>query len=249
MIFGRFFRKYDFSMVLALGMLPLASIVGIPLYIYYNGVVWQEPVVLIVGWFLAGSGITMGYHRLFAHKAFKANWIYEIFVLWSTNLIGLRSPIGWMGVHRMHHHHSDTKGDPHSPLNLGFWKVLFGLWKVENIPTKYVRDLYKNPRILFFHKYWHIIWFTQILIALLISWKFLIAYTVIPSILSLIGFGLVNGLCHIGGKSRNVPIINLLTAGEGYHAEHHKGKNFRFHKYDQTGALLEWMLRKKIIAK
>ena len=202
-------------------------------------------------WYLiiAHVGVSAGLHRYFAHKAFKSHWIYEILVLWMTNLIGLRSPIGWMGVHRMHHHHSDTDLDPHSPLKVGFWKVLFGIWKVEKIPTKYVRDLYQNPRILFFHNYWHVIWATQAFVALLISWQFFVAYTVIPSILSLIGFGLVNGVCHVGGKSRNFPIINILTAGEGYHAEHHKGKNLRFHKYDHMGAILEWLMKIKVIAK
>ena len=202
-------------------------------------------------WYLiiAHVGVSAGLHRCFAHKAFKSHWIYEILVLWMTNLIGLRSPIGWMGVHRMHHHHSDTDLDPHSPLKVGFWKVLFGIWKVEKIPTKYVRDLYQNPRILFFHNYWHVIWATQAFVALLISWQFFVAYTVIPSILSLIGFGLVNGVCHVGGKSRNFPIINILTAGEGYHAEHHKGKNLRFHKYDHMGAILEWLMKIKVIAK
>jgi len=210
------------------------------MYILY-GVLWY----LIIAHFSVSAGL----HRYFAHKAFKAHWFYEIFVLWSTNLIGLRSPIGWMGVHRMHHHHSDTKDDPHSPLTKGFWKVLFGVFKVDHIPSKYVRDLYKNPRIYFFHKYWHIIWGVQIFIAAIISWQFLLAYTVIPSILALVGFGLVNAVCHKNGKSRNVPIINLLTAGEGYHAEHHTGKNLRFHKYDHMGFILEWLIKKKVLAK
>jgi len=202
-------------------------------------------------WYLviAHVSVSAGLHRYFAHRAFKAHWFYEIFVLWTTNLIGLRSPIGWIGVHRMHHHHSDTELDPHSPLKVGFWKVLFGIWKVDHIPPKYVKDLYANPRILFFHKYWHIIWGAQVLIALAISWQVLVAYTVIPSVCALIGFGLVNGVCHIGGKTRNVPAINVMTAGEGYHAEHHKGKNLRFHRFDQTGAVLEWLMKRQIIAK
>lgn len=199
--------------------------------------------------FIAHFAVSAGLHRYFAHRAFKAHWSYEIFVLWSTNLIGLRSPIGWMGVHRMHHHHSDTENDPHSPLSIGFWKVLFGAWKVKHIPSKYVKDLYQNPRVLFFHKNWHWIWGAQIIIAAMISWQFLLAYTVIPSILALVGFGLVNALCHKDGKSRNMPIINLLTAGEGYHAEHHKGKNLRFHKYDHMGFILEWLMKKKVIVK
>ncbi len=202
-------------------------------------------------WYLviAHIGVSAGLHRYFAHRAFEAHWIYEVVVLWMTNLIGLRSPIGWMGVHRMHHHLSDTEHDPHSPKYKGFWKVLFGFFIVDKIPSKYVRDLYENPRILFFHKYWAYIWAVQAGIALMISWQFLLAYTVIPSVLALIGFGLINAGCHIGGKSRNFPIVNLLTAGEGYHDEHHKGYNFRFHKYDHMGAFLELISNYGLIKK
>jgi len=200
-------------------------------------------------WYLviAHVGVSAGLHRYFAHRAFKAHWLYEVLVLWLTNLIWLRSPIGWIGVHRMHHHHSDTDLDPHSPKYKGLANVIFGVWKVKQIPTKYAKDLYSNPFILFFHKYWALIWGIQAIIALAISWKVLVAYTLLPSALALIGFGLVNGLCHVGGKSRNLPIINLLTAGEGYHDEHHNGMNFRFHKYDHTGAFLEWLSKGGLI--
>ena len=51
---------------------------------FYNGVVWQEPVIMLTLWFLSGMGITMGYHRLFAHRAYKTN----TFVEWILMILG-----------------------------------------------------------------------------------------------------------------------------------------------------------------
>ena len=70
MIFSKFMKKYDVPILFSLILLPLFSLVGLPIYIYHYGMVWQEPVLLFVGSFFAGTGITIGYHRLFAHRAF-----------------------------------------------------------------------------------------------------------------------------------------------------------------------------------
>ena len=59
--------KYNWTMVIILTLIPLIGVFGTAIYIYYNGIVWQEPVMLLIYWFLSGMGITMGYHRLFSH--------------------------------------------------------------------------------------------------------------------------------------------------------------------------------------
>ena len=74
-------NKYDIPILIVLIALPILSVICLPIYIYYNGIVWQEPLMLIVGWFLAGTGITIGYHRLFAHRAFKTYKIIEWFYM------------------------------------------------------------------------------------------------------------------------------------------------------------------------
>ena len=79
----------------------------------------------------------------------------------------MRSPLIWIGVHRIHHAHADTDKDPHSPDRLGFWSVIFNRWDVKNIDRKYIKDLVKNPRIMFFHKYWKYIHLGLVLISLL----------------------------------------------------------------------------------
>ena len=88
---------------------------------------------LIIGfvWYqvIAHVGISSGLHRYFAHRAFRAGHVFEVITLYMSVLAGSRSPIGWIAAHRMHHHHSDTDKDPHSPNTKGFWTVLFSLWK------------------------------------------------------------------------------------------------------------------------
>lgn len=75
--------KYNWSMVFFLTILPLVGIVGTSIYIYYNGIIWQEPILLLFLWFISGMGITMGYHRLFSHKSYQTNvfmeWVLMIF--------------------------------------------------------------------------------------------------------------------------------------------------------------------------
>ena len=53
----------------------------------------------------------------------------------------------------MHHAFSDTEEDPHSPKYKGFWKVFLSTFKVPYIPRKFVRDLLRNKRVMFFYRH------------------------------------------------------------------------------------------------
>jgi len=196
---------------------------------------------------IAHVGISAGLHRYWAHRSYTAKPWFEVLTLYLSILAGSRSPIGWISAHRMHHHHSDTELDPHSPKFKGFWKVFLSQWSIKNIPPKYSKDLFSNPRMVFFHNNWHWIWAGTALFTLLISPWLFVSIVLVPAILAPIGFGTVNAICHIGGESRNFPLANILVAGEGYHNEHHDGKNFRFHKYDQTGFVLSLLDKYGII--
>ena len=129
--------KYDLPILFSLILLPLASITILPVYIYYNGIVWQEPVILIVGWFLAGMGITIGYHRFFAHKSFKTYPIVEWFLMIFGAMALQNTILNWCSDHRRHHKKLDTKDDPYS-ITEGFlhahvgWVVKKNLWGAVN---------------------------------------------------------------------------------------------------------------------
>ena len=56
---------------------------------------------------LSSIVVSAGYHRYFAHRAFKAGVWYEYLVLILGPLSGAGHVLGWVGVHRLHHNHSD----------------------------------------------------------------------------------------------------------------------------------------------
>ena len=143
------------------------------------GFLWYQVIAIF--------GLSIGLHRYFSHKQFQTSKIYEIIVLLLVTLTGARSPLTWIGTHRMHHAHADTDKDPHSPDHVGFWNVLFNNWKVKKIERPYVRDLYKNPRVMFFHKYWKYIHLSMAVIVSLIGIDYFIAIIVVPYVLGFFG--------------------------------------------------------------
>ena len=89
---------------------------------------WTYLTMMIVGWYLTGMGITIGFHRLLAHRSFdtypwvRAGWM----AMGSLAIEG--SPLIWCAVHRKHHELSDEPGDPHSPHlhGKGFFNAIRG---------------------------------------------------------------------------------------------------------------------------
>jgi stearoyl-CoA desaturase (Delta-9 desaturase) len=76
---------------------------------------WHDLVVFAAMYVPVGLGVTVGFHRHFTHRSFKApQWLRGVFgVLGSAALEG--PVIAWVATHRKHHAHSDQEGDPHSP--------------------------------------------------------------------------------------------------------------------------------------
>ena len=66
-------------------------------------------------------GITAGYHRYFAHRAYKTSRAFQFVLAWLGCSAMQKGPLWWAPHHREHHRHSDTPEDPHSPLTRGFW--------------------------------------------------------------------------------------------------------------------------------
>ena len=167
------------------------------------GFIWYE--------IIAVFGISAGIHRYFSHKQFKAGPLYEWIALYMVTLAGARSPIGWVGAHRIHHLYADTEKDPHSPDHQGWFKVLFNMWTVKSIPRRLVKDCLRNPRIVFFHRHWLKILVATSVITFAIHWQVFVGFVVIPYVLGFIGYGLFNFLGHKDHKPRNNWIINILS--------------------------------------
>ena len=75
---------------------------------------WTGVLACAFGVHFFGQAITMGYHRLLAHRSFGTpRWFEHALVTFA--LCSLEdSPARWVATHRMHHAHSDEEDDPHS---------------------------------------------------------------------------------------------------------------------------------------
>jgi stearoyl-CoA desaturase (delta-9 desaturase) len=206
------------------------------IYVIIIGYLWST---VISHW---GASILL--HRYYCHKQFRVPAWFETIGLAMLMIAVIRSPIGWIASHRMHHQHSDTEKDPHSWKHLGWWKVFTTTWEIPRIPVKYAKDLYNNPFLVFCHNHWFKIVSVVWIVSLLISVKFFVAFALIPFIHAKLGFGLLNTLGHSQDGGSNVPWLNLLIAGEGYHKEHHKNfRKIRLHKFDSGGWIAEKLLK------
>ena len=59
----------------------LLTFTAVPAYLYHFGWDWFLFGVFLFYYIATGTSITLGYHRLFSHKAFKAKWPVKLFVL------------------------------------------------------------------------------------------------------------------------------------------------------------------------
>lgn len=196
--------------------------------------------------FIAIFGVSIGLHRCLSHKQVEVSKLYEGFALFLVTLAGARSPLGWIGAHKLHHATADTADDPHSPDIKGFWKVLFNRWNCESIPRKYVKDELKNPRVMFFHKYWKHIHLSTAFVTLLLGVDIFLIFVAVPFILGFLGYGFFNAAGHKDFKPRTNKWINILSAGEGFHdVHHHQPNQVRLHKYDLAGFILETLNKRE----
>lgn len=87
--------------------------------------------ILAVMYLITATGVTVGYHRLLTHRAFRTTRPirYALAIMGSLSVQG--SVLDWVADHRRHHAHTDREGDPHSPHvshGSGTAGVLRGLW-------------------------------------------------------------------------------------------------------------------------
>ena len=111
----------------------------------------------IIYYFVTGMGITAGYHRLFAHKSYEANWLTRAILMLAGSGALQGSIKWWCGGHRIHHRYTDTPKDPYNAQG-GFWYAHIGWMLIKPDPANYVksdiRDLNADPLIRFQHKYY-----------------------------------------------------------------------------------------------
>jgi len=236
---------------IAVIVLPVLGLLAAIALLWGPGVQPVHLWLMVGGYVFTGLGITVGYHRLFTHKSFKTNRFMTAFwaILGSSALEG--PVLRWVGMHRLHHQHSDHDLDPHSPhlhegktmvdMLKGVWHSHMG-WIMFACPVdlnKYTPDLRKDKMLLFIDRTFG--WW--VLLGLIIPG--IIAYAVtgtfVGGLLGVLWGGFarifivhhitwsINSACHLWGKqhfrshdeSRNNALFGVLGLGEGWHNNHH----------------------------
>ncbi len=190
-------------------------------------------VALIMHWVTGGVGVTLGFHRLLSHRSFEVPKWLEYFFVFCGTLSAQGSVIDWVGLHRIHHKHSDHKADPHDS-NQGFLWSHIG-WMIHEIPAykdipKYTQDINADPVYRFLSKYFILI---QVAFGFFLyaigGWSFVIWGVFFRLVAVFHCTWLVNSATHKFGyqtyesndHSRNCWWVALLTYGEGWHNNHH----------------------------
>lgn len=122
--------------------IPTLGAVAAAWLVLTTGVSAIDLILFFTFYFVTLMGITVGFHRLFAHRSFKTSpavtAAFAVLGSWAA-----QGPIlHWVSNHRRHHKWSDRSGDPHSP-NLygpGVWNRLRGCWHA-HIGSMFAREV------------------------------------------------------------------------------------------------------------
>lgn len=215
--------------------LVIAPIYGV--LVGFSGWTWAFAATV---WILSGLSITMGYHRLWSHRTYKAAWPLRLALAIFGTFSLQNSIYVWAARHRVHHRHvDDVDHDPHS-IKSGFWHAHMGWmlrhWKTSEVDFSQVKDLENDAIVMWQHNhYWTLVWLFNLGIPLVLG---LLVGDVLGMVLLASAFRLafsqhctffINSLAHTWGRrtysdedsSRDNGVIALLTWGEGYHNYHH----------------------------
>lgn len=190
----------------------------------------------IVLWISGSWGVGLGYHRLLTHRGFRApKWLERFLAVCGT--LALQSgPLAWVTTHRIHHAHTETEQDPHSPRNGSYWAHIGWIFTgtAQNQPETAVRryspDLLKDPVLRFLDKYYYVsIMAVAVLLLAIGGWSMMLWGIFLRTVVGWHTTWLVNSATHMWGTrrfetrddSRNNGLIAVMTFGEGWHNNHH----------------------------
>ncbi len=247
----------------------IVNLIGVPvplvgllvaIVLLWNRAVGPLQLGLLVGLYVPTAfGITLGFHRMFTHRAFESSRPFRA-ILATLGSMAVQGPvITWVADHRKHHAFTDQDGDPHSPhlSGPGFWGAVKGLWHAhvgrlfESVGAadreRFAPDLVKDRLMRGIDRlFW--LW-----VALGFAVPFALGWIVgggLGTALTALLWGgfvrvfllhhvtwSINSVCHFVGRrrfdiddeSRNVFWLAPFSMGEAWHHNHHAFPTSAFH--------------------
>ena len=247
----------------------IANLIGVPLpmvgLVVAIVVLWDRAIgplelALLIGlYLLTALGVTLGYHRMFTHRAFESSRAFRAIMAILGSMAVQGSVITWVADHRKHHTFTDQAGDPHSPhlAGPGFWGAVKGLWHAhagwlfESVGTaereRFAADLLKDRVVRVIDRLFFLWVGLSFAIPFAAGW--LLGGGLGAALTALLWGGFVrvfllhhvtwsiNSVCHFFGRrrfniedeSRNVFWLAPLSMGEAWHHNHHAFPTSAFH--------------------
>jgi stearoyl-CoA desaturase (delta-9 desaturase) len=245
------FQKLQRRHFIVFDVLPfLGTLLALGL-LAYRPIGAVEVSLFVAMWLITGLGLTVGYHRLFTHRAFSTSSGMSVALLVMGSMAGRGPMLSWVAMHRRHHELSDHEGDLHSPNlhgasllgRLRGWLHAHLTWMIgHDYPNvaHYVPDLLSQPTLVAANRRYYT-WvalglFVPALIGGLATQSLMGAVTgflwggIVRLFVVEQSMSAVNSLLHMFGarrfatrddNSRNSGVLALLVWGEGWHNNHH----------------------------
>ena len=235
--------------------IPFLAFHFLPLFAIWTGVT-ATAIVLFAGTYVVRMFcITAGYHRYFAHRAFKTGRVFQFLLALGGVMATQKGPLWWAAHHRRHHRASDTDDDVHSPKHGVFWSHVGWVISTEFGPTDFdgIKDFAKYPELRWLNKNdWVGPWGLGVFCFLVGGWSGLVVGFFASTVLLWHCTFMVNSVAHLVGRrryptsdtSRNNWFVAVLTGGEGWHNNHHHyqasaRQGFRWWQIDTTFYILK----------
>ncbi|CAG8447429.1 10998_t:CDS:2 [Ambispora gerdemannii] len=238
---------------------PLLAIYGL----YTTPVLPKTFLWSFIYYYCTGLGITAGYHRLWAHRAYTASKPLQLLLIAFASGAVEGSARWWCRDHRAHHRYTDTDRDPynaHRGLLYSHVGWMFIKQNPQRIGRSDISDLNADPLLRFQHRHYGLFALTfGVLFPWAVAgfgwgdWRGGFFFSAIARLVFVHHATFcVNSLAHYLGDTtyddKHTPRDHFVTAflslGEGYHNFHHEFPQdyrnaIRFHQYDPT----KWLIR------
>ena len=254
-------RWWDQLITAVVVVLPLA-VVAVAVWLFWrHGIGWFDLGLAATLYVITGLGISLGFHRLFTHRSFRARRALRIALGVAGSMAAEGSLISWVSHHRRHHVYADQAGDPHSPWTVdhGGFRRLRGLFHAHvgwlfsgpvSSPKRWSRDLLADRDLVAISSLAPLWMVLSLALPFAIGWA--ITGSIVGAALALVWAGLVriallhhvtwsvNSLGHMFGKhpyrsgdrSGNIAWLSVVSFGESWHNSHHAFPSLARHGCD-----------------